>query len=168
MTMITRPVSSLYKKHRIRGVGLGAFPVLRTARIETMTMVTRSLYGKTLAITQKNLPRSACAGLAPPSMKWAVPGEMCVKARTRDRDDSAGARQARENGVTLFTQSRQHARSHPRFLLRRAIAMVVLDHVHILKHTPSVTHRCRSLTPPATTSDSRGTDVTASTTSAGD
>ena len=61
------------------------------------------------------------------------------------------------------TQSRQHARPHPRLLLMRAIAMVVFVHVHLLKNTPSITNRCCSLIPPTTTSDSRGTDVTAST-----
>ena len=40
---------------------------------------------------------------------------------------------------------------HPNFLLKRAIEVDVLVHAHHLKYTPSVTNRCRSLIPLATT-----------------
>ena len=55
----------------------------------------------------------------------------------------------------------------PRLLLMRAITMVEFVHVHLLKNTPSITNRCCSLIPPATTSDSRGTYVTVPTVSSG-
>ena len=60
--------------------------------------------------------------------------------------------------------SSQKSHRHPRFRLRRAIAMVALVHAHLLKNTPSNTSWCCSLIPPARSCE---TDLTISTVSSG-